>query len=1021
MFDWEALRAIPLDELLAENGLAPSTIARGRKFSCPLHPEHRHASYDAKRNRIRCWVDRKDLSAIDYWMAVTGQDLETAAAELSRRYGIEITEDDRPQEPPRPLLEHQQLYQRLRDTHGLSKDGLAYLVDRGFPEHFVRNLAARGLLTTNPKRVFLDEVADRRVYLETVTFPFWRVDVSLDAEGTEIDWARDASDVARPAALWHRFLEPPLDRDGKPDKHRNQGETRGAFFSTRSLRQLAGAKYLYITEGILKGLALDVAMLGEDLVAKMPAEGRADKEAVEKREVLQQRLKRIRGQSGRGDTGECNWSRSAWIALAGVGGTDAVLDVVTHIEAMRRRGRPSIRIALDRDPPGRRAAETLFRELTRRGFETLIVQPPKGFKDWDELLAKADGDSVREALLKEVEDPILRPGGRLIGVYQHRRGWELWFLEVSKKDGEESSEWRMVADFAVRSVSQIIPYDFAGRQPGKPVYQVRACTRASSNGVYGLETTYLSTRQFNQPDAWQEALGAVYAPGPFKRYLSNCKDMVMEKEPIVPVIGLVRVPGERDRYTLVGGEVRRWLNSTYRKSVECPYDNCDFKDQEWGGAADIQTARRDARRAHTMLAKMFGRPVGPMALYWIAGTMMKVVLRQYPHLTGFGQRGCGKSTFANVLQQVFGLQGKSVQTWHTPFRTMAALSNHTFPILADEISRITPKWLPGFLEQANSTFDVGRNTTHYGPDQVPMVLAGSLLMIGQDVISDSALQSKELSFELTTADRDAGEEPDAALLPRWPWRAWGEWLCGEITAASVAADLERFTKTVNRATPAGLGSRARFVNCWARLFLAREYVWRFLGRDVGELDELPASDPNQPVPGRPMGLELKGLYELMQAHASRLEASGMEALEMLHDYASIVASDPRRYPILVDLPEELDGAVTNRETAGVWFVPNSMLQTLRKEGRHYAVTTGHAFMATLKADGLLGSPFDSQRQTLAEWEGGAWLEDGTPRRRKIAFPGIGALNAYLIPLTVCERYGIEFPIRGKEADQVAEE
>lgn len=1027
VYDYEKLRALPFEDLLREAG-ETDAAASGRTHlaSCPKHPGSDHAKLDARRNRVHCFLDKTDVSTIDWVMEADGCTLDEACALLSRRFGIPISDDG----PPRPPLvkgEEATYWSRIA-TGALTTEAATYLADtRGFPRAFSVDLAHRRLVASNPHCAarLSDESFTRA---EAIAFPWWR----LDHDGDR-DFAREALDVDYPCAMWQRFLEP-IDDPGaaKPIKHRFRGKTERAFWSAApGLRALANAKTLFITEGAMKGAAIECALRAWDLRAQIEAlskpagDGESDDNRRGRLDTARRCIRAILGSRQRVVPvktpplpGERSWWHAQVLALPSVTGGPTLLDLLRRLLSFRTVAypqRPSIRLAFDIDDAGRDVARRLYRELNAELFDTLTVEPPR--KDWDEALKRDGAGVVRRCLGEELPTPVLRRGARLVSGFdwRHEGGWQLAAIqEKEQKNGEVKTIRTLVADFVARTARRIQPTDWTGNAKGRPIVAVTVCGRSESNGVYGLREHYLAESSFNNPEKWQ-GVGRVHAPALFGHYLSEAKDMAEDVTKVVPIIGLTVVPGKPNEFQLVGGDIRRKINATYTFPVETVYDHVDWRG-EWGGTPDIAKARHDARTIHAAFARMFKRPIGPLAMYWIAGTLLKVVTRNYPHCQIVGQRGSGKSTLATLLQTTFGLQQADLQTWETPHRPRQFLANHTLPFLVDEASRINIRHKAAAVHLLNQAFDIGAKSLPHGREAFPLFWTASAYLTGQDWLTDSALESKMLAVALRELRHDGDVEPDAARLPAFPWRAWGEWLCAHLTRDDAAATIAEYGRRLDGIVPVGLGSRPRFIACWSRLLLARDYLWRFLGVTVGDLDALPAGDARQPVPrtddlpARPMGAELEGLLEIMLAHAEQLARAGLESVEMLTAYAGIVASEPGRHPVHVVDRNEL---MPNQDDAGAWIVPAAVTATLERAGRSFALSGPRAFLNALVADGMLGAPPAPDGDDDGAWVGGAWTRNKktgavTPVRRKKPMPGGAMMHAYLVPAALLERHDIEF-------------
>ncbi|MGE3854899.1 MAG: hypothetical protein AB7K09_24415, partial [Planctomycetota bacterium] len=538
--DWKRIKErVRIQQLLEEDGASTSQLKGTDGVECPRHPGSHHAKVYDDGGFLMCWAEEQPVSVIDWYAWRHGMEPLEAAIELSERFAVPMLVDDARGEPREPLNQLQSLWARLC-SYPLTDVGRTWLEGRGFHRHYLHGLVRRHLVASNPKRSTRvgDDDGDGRTqyeYRETVSFPAWSALDDCPTLGPD-----------RPDCLWHRFVDPPLNSDGKPDKDRNQGSSRGVIFTTMPLHQLRSAKVVYICESVLKGLAVDVAMGAHDISARMDELQAliAGSATGADRSEAEADIKRLRVER---DEVRRRWSGRGWFSLLGVGGARKgkredlakAHTILNHIFGHRQK-RPSIRIALDNDATSTAAAFALCRDLTCHGWEALVVKPPERTKDWDGLLAaSADGGAeVRRCLLEEHPDPLFRPGGRSIAPadWSHRYGWQLH--AQTREEGKTVND--VIADFVVRGVMRYQLHAWDGR-PDRSVFAVFACSRSETNGTYGMVEGWIAGEEFSKIESWSR-FGCVHSPSLFRRYISDAKDMVDRTRSVIPVVGMVRDP-----------------------------------------------------------------------------------------------------------------------------------------------------------------------------------------------------------------------------------------------------------------------------------------------------------------------------------------------------------------------------------------------------------------------------------------------------------------------------------------------
>jgi DNA primase len=78
-----------------------------------------------------------------------------------------------------------------------------------------------------------------------------------------------------------------------------------------------------------------------------------------------------------------------------------VVSPTEHLEALRAERVQSVVLALDNDEPGRKASEKIADQLSKEGFSTSIISPPKK-KDWnEEVLGVSQGKVLRVSWLRQ--------------------------------------------------------------------------------------------------------------------------------------------------------------------------------------------------------------------------------------------------------------------------------------------------------------------------------------------------------------------------------------------------------------------------------------------------------------------------------------------------------------------------------------------------------------------------------------------------------------------------------------------
>ncbi|MBF0461628.1 MAG: toprim domain-containing protein [Magnetococcales bacterium] len=385
-------------------------------------------------------------------------------------------------------------------------------------------------------------------------------------------------------------------------------------------------------------------------------------------------------------------------------------------------------------------------------------------------------------------------------------------VKSRQEDGEEV--WEPVAGFRPYRIDTIKIHDpttaLNHGDGGRPARRLLITYRRPE--APALLQKVVDVEDFGKPAVMQQ-LGFVHDPRRLAYLLQTLSRDQRQALESVGVVGLVQV----------GQQVKIIdASNSYLTEEECIYSRLRIP------SAAPETAR-------PILESMAGLLKDDLALIWLGwhlGSLMKVFLGFWPHLSVSGHAGSGKTFIAGVIQTLTGCECREPTILQTSFRRMKALANHLYPSIFDEISRASKDDLANFVDLLNTSYRYGLRP--HGTKGLFLV-AAPVCLVGQDnPVTDPAINSKMIAFELDGMKNESGKfEPDAPF----PVREWAQWLVARWDRKKAAQRL----KVHKDALAAKLTSRpddtniSRFVENYAALQFALEELLAFAGYEKAEI------------------------------------------------------------------------------------------------------------------------------------------------------------------------------------------
>jgi len=533
--------------------------------------------------------------------------------------------------------------------------------------------------------------------------------------------------------------------------------------------------------------------------------------------------------------------KTAAFAIRGVGNA-------ANIDLTWCRGKQAI-IVPDNDAPGEdgycvgmKAAWLLHERLTALDVSALLVDmadwgAPDEINDVNDLLKAEGAEALRRALWKL--EPWLIPGmagdgGRddlFTGKQQGKKRVYLpfhhfqpyWKFRVrpdftsyvteAKRDQDNPDavpqlEYKEIAGFRVAAISRVTIQSatatMTGDEESQPKTLFSISVQTSRHGPKLVRKTVDDERLHNV-DLWKK-FGPVWDQGRFSRLVNimeNAANIGARKA--ANFVGLCWKDGD-----LVVNEGPDCYFQEPEK--QCPYNNLTFP----------SGAPAQGRQVIEAYQATFGGNAAAQLLVWALGGHIKTIIGFWPHMVLQADKGAGKSTLIKRLERSIAFTMLSGQSTQSDFRLLTSVSHTSHPVGWEEISARKQQVIDAAVALLQESYQY--TVTRRGSDMVEYLLSAPVLLAGEDVPIVS-LTGKIVRASLR---HKGAMMPDD--LPRFPVRAWLEWLA----QASPARVREMYKQTVegvvrrSRASGADNGA-VRMAGNYAAILLA----WRLLAEFCG--------------------------------------------------------------------------------------------------------------------------------------------------------------------------------------------
>lgn len=531
-----------------------------------------------------------------------------------------------------------------------------------------------------------------------------------------------------------------------------------------------------------------------------------------------------------------------------------------NIDLTWMRGKQAI-IVPDNDAPGddgycagMRAAWRLHERLTALDVACLFVDhadwgEPDEFNDINDLLRAQGPEAVKRALWRL--EPWLIPGmagdgGRDDLFAQKQRGRRRVFLPFyhdamywrfrvrpdftsyvseAKRDPENPDvapqlEFKELAGFRVAAISRVqiqsATATMTGDDDAMPNVRFSVSVQTTRHGARLIRKT-VDDEKLHNIDLWKR-FGPVWDQSKFLRMVN-----IMENAAHI---------GARQAANFVGlcwkdgGLVVNEGPDCYFQEPEkqCPYHNLTFP-------TGAQEAGRKVVEAYQTT---FGNNAAAQLLVWALGGHLKAILGIWPHMVLQADKGAGKSTLIKRLERSIAFTMLSGQSMGSEYRLITSVSHTSHPVGWEEISARKQELINAAAHLLQESYQY--TVTRRGSEMTEYLICAPVLLAGEDAPVQT-ITGKIVRASLRTKGPMIPDD-----LPRFPMRAWLQWLA-EANPAHIRQmyenTCERFMR-VSRASGADDGA-VRMTKNYAALALAWGLLTEFCGMQWqagGFLDDL---------------------------------------------------------------------------------------------------------------------------------------------------------------------------------------
>ncbi|MBF0108029.1 MAG: toprim domain-containing protein [Magnetococcales bacterium] len=565
-------------------------------------------------------------------------------------------------------------------------------------------------------------------------------------------------------------------------------------------------------------------------------------------------------------------------------------------------------ILADNDPPGMKAAATLYHRAISGGVTVQWVEWIQDFKDPNDALQAGKSLEQIRTWANKADTSMFPAKDVFVPTHEFGRlNHFICYLDTTEyhRETEDGPEYKPVAGFRVYRLDPIIIHHPATAidpsDSGNSARKVLVAYRRTDSNV--IQRRVIGSEDISSSNVLQK-LGHLHNARQMALLLQTLGRDQRHSQESVGVIGLVHVGGKLQLMD---------AKNSHLTDEECVYHRLHIPSAPPGSARGILEQVDGLMKQH----------LGVIQLGWFLGSLMKVFLGFWPHLVIGGHSGSGKTVIAGIMQKLIGFDLKESSELQTPYRRMKAISNHLYPVLFDEISRIDPKDCDDFVNLMHVSYRA--SVRHHGMKGVFLV-AAPVCLIGQDnPITDAAINTKIVQFDMDGMKNEVG-----MFTPKTPFpvREWAHFLMDRWDKVKANERLKIHTQSLFKhlkrdPSDTNIG---RLVDNYAALQFALEEVFTFSGYT------------NDAV--------WQTVVDLMNQHLVETALVRRESLAIMEKLAEEITLANRHETPIPFLVDEKEGGRLFIHTA-------TILPFLEKRGHHFPVTTSKRLVAHLSRDGLL--------------------------------------------------------------------
>lgn len=640
-----------------------------------------------------------------------------------------------------------------------------------------------------------------------------------------------------------RYTEPELNGGVKT---MTQGEKQG-YGWTSDIKRLHRAETVYFCESAINALSIESAKLpgkvaafairGTGNAANIPLAWMRGKQAII-----------VPDNDAVGEDNYCAGMKAAWALHERLTG----LDVACQFVDIADWGEPE-EINDVNDLLKAEGADELRRALWR--IEPWLIPGMQGDGGRDDLFSRKVGGRRRVFLPFHHDSVYWR--------FRVRPDFTSYISEIKQgEDGQPPQmDFKELAGFRVASISRVelqsATATMTGDEEVMPMTRFTASVQTTRHGPRLVRVT-VEDRKLHNIELWKQ-FGPVWDQNRFLRMVN-----VLENAAHI---------GARKAANFVG---LCWKEGALRVNEgpdcyfsepekQCPYHSLTFP----------TGTPEQGRQVIEAYMATFGNNAAAQLLTWAVGGHLKSIIGFWPHMVLQADKGAGKSTLIKRLERSIGFTMLSGQSTQSDFRLLTSVSHTSHPVGWEEISARKQQVIDAAVALLQESYQY--TVTRRGSEMTEFLLSAPVLLAGEDV-PVASLTGKIVRASLRAKGSLMPDE-----LPRFPVRAWLEWLAGADTRWVRAMYEETRAEVLKASRATGEDNGAvRMAGNYAAVILA----WRLLSEWCG-------------MPDRHGGF-VRDILNEMNDHISQTSADRHPWVWIMERFAGELAAGRYQGPVKID-------------------------------------------------------------------------------------------------------------------------